>query len=304
MRPHAPMLVPGLCPGPASHACADEVFLKGGGRISGQILSRTEDSVAVNVGAGIITVPMSSVLRIEEKRSVLDDYDERVAALRADRASDWLELAKWAASQGLGTQARRAYEKVVASIAEHRRGPGAVLLTVALGDGQEATGPWATCPSRASGYRPPSGMPSFASATPLGRRSSRGSMRNGAREMPRPAQPQPRRVHAKRKPRRPGTRWSSRTGGARGVKCRRNAITRAGRHRDPRWAAGLPADYAWLSQPLGVWPSQTLGVWPSQTLGVWPSSPPVKRSGPKATPPPGGSPSGPPARPPTRPRPR
>ena len=61
-----------LLPSPAR---ADEVFLKGGGKLSGRILSRTESSVQVDVGAGIITVPMASVVRIEEKRSVLDDYE-------------------------------------------------------------------------------------------------------------------------------------------------------------------------------------------------------------------------------------
>ena len=46
-------------------ALADEVLLKGGGKISGRILSRTDTAVQVDVGAGIITVPMASVLSIE-----------------------------------------------------------------------------------------------------------------------------------------------------------------------------------------------------------------------------------------------
>ena len=37
--------------------CADEVFLKGGGRLSGKITSRTATSVEVDVGAGKIAVP-------------------------------------------------------------------------------------------------------------------------------------------------------------------------------------------------------------------------------------------------------
>jgi len=95
-------------------ASADEVFLKGGGKISGRILSRTDTAVQVDVGAGIITVPMASVERIEQKRSVLDDYEERAARLKDADTQGWLQLARWSLSQGLGTQARRAYEHVLA----------------------------------------------------------------------------------------------------------------------------------------------------------------------------------------------
>jgi len=52
-------------------ASADEVFLKGGGRRSGRVVSRSAEKVEVDVGAGRIAVPASSVLRIEEGRSPL-----------------------------------------------------------------------------------------------------------------------------------------------------------------------------------------------------------------------------------------
>ena len=94
-------------------AHADDVFLKGGARISGRLLSRTATSVEVDVGVGYVTVPMSSVDRIEARRTPLDDYYERAASLgRADGAS-WLQLGTWATSQGLGTQARTAFEQVL-----------------------------------------------------------------------------------------------------------------------------------------------------------------------------------------------
>ena len=96
-------------------AGADDVILKGGGRVSGRILSRTDKAVEVDVGAGTITVPMTSVVRIDQKRSPLDDYYERAAALRADDAAGWLALGKWASSEGLGSQARSAFENVVAA---------------------------------------------------------------------------------------------------------------------------------------------------------------------------------------------
>jgi hypothetical protein len=93
---------------------ADDIFLKGGGKVSGRILSRTEKSVEVDVGAGTVVLPMTSVVRIEEKRSALDEYHDRARALAAGDVNGWLQLARWASGQGLGTQARTAYEQVLA----------------------------------------------------------------------------------------------------------------------------------------------------------------------------------------------
>jgi hypothetical protein len=110
---------------------ADDVILKGGGKVSGRILSRTATSVEVDVGAGTVTVPMSSVVRIDARRSVLDDYHERAEQLAAKDGQGWLQLAKWASSQGLGTQARMAYERVLAvdpGNAEANQGLGRVQL--------------------------------------------------------------------------------------------------------------------------------------------------------------------------------
>lgn len=110
---------------------ADDVILKGGGKVSGRILSRTATSVEVDVGAGTVTVAMSSVVRIDARRSVLDDYYERAEKLAADDRQGWLQLAKWASSQGLGTQARTAYEHVLEldpGNAEANQGLGRVQL--------------------------------------------------------------------------------------------------------------------------------------------------------------------------------
>jgi len=93
---------------------ADVVFLKSGGKLEGRIVERTETSVEIDIGAGSLTLPMTNVDRIEEGRSPLDDYDERAGALGANDRDGWLELARWASGEGLGTQSRRAYERVLA----------------------------------------------------------------------------------------------------------------------------------------------------------------------------------------------
>jgi hypothetical protein len=96
-------------------ASADEVFLKSGGKLSGRIVSRTATSVEVDVGAGRISVPASSVLRIEEGRSPLQEYEERAGKIAAGDAAGWVALGEWADARGLGTQAREAYNRALAA---------------------------------------------------------------------------------------------------------------------------------------------------------------------------------------------
>jgi hypothetical protein len=95
-------------------AAADEVFLKSGGQLSGRIVSRTDSMIEVDVGAGRITVPTSSVVRIEEGRSPLHEYEERAGRLAPGDAAGWLDLGDWASAQVLGTQAREAYNRALA----------------------------------------------------------------------------------------------------------------------------------------------------------------------------------------------
>jgi hypothetical protein len=104
------VLLLGLLIGAPSSSRADVVFLKSGGKLEGRIVQQTETSVEVNIGAGSLTLPMSSVDRIEEGRSRLDEYDDRAAALDPNDRDGWLELARWASRAGLGTQSRRAYQ--------------------------------------------------------------------------------------------------------------------------------------------------------------------------------------------------
>jgi tetratricopeptide (TPR) repeat protein len=92
---------------------ADVVFLKSGGKLEGRIVQQTETSVEVDIGAGSLTLPMSSVDRIEKGHSQLDEFDERAAALDPYDRDGWLQLAHWASRAGLGTQSKRAYQHVL-----------------------------------------------------------------------------------------------------------------------------------------------------------------------------------------------
>jgi hypothetical protein len=102
-------------------ACADEIFLKSGGQLSGRVVSRTESAVEIDVGAGRIKVPASSVVRIEEGRSAFEDYEERARALAPGDAAGWQALGDWASARGLGTQAREAWERALQAAPEDPR---------------------------------------------------------------------------------------------------------------------------------------------------------------------------------------
>lgn len=91
---------------------ADEVHLRGGGRLTGQILAQTESDVTIDIGAGSMTVPMSTVVGIDRSTSPLQEYRERVASMSAGDIEEWRKLARWATGQGLSAQARDAYQVV------------------------------------------------------------------------------------------------------------------------------------------------------------------------------------------------
>ena len=97
----------------AAPLLADDVYLRGGGQITGTIVERTTDSVRVDVGGGTLTVRMSSVVRIEETVSPLQEYRARAARIPEGDVEAWRKLARWATSGALGTMASQAWSKVV-----------------------------------------------------------------------------------------------------------------------------------------------------------------------------------------------
>lgn len=122
------MLVLALATTPA---LGDELFLKGGGRITGEIVKETEAAVTVDIGAGTMTVKKSSVVRVERSASPLQDYRAQAASLAPEDVEGWRKLGRWAAGQGLNTQAREAFTQVKAIVpddTEANRALGLVLL--------------------------------------------------------------------------------------------------------------------------------------------------------------------------------
>ena len=100
----------------AGPVLADDVILRGGGQITGEIVERTEDFVTVDIGGGTITAKTSSIVRIEENRSPLQEYRERAAGIEAGDTEAWRELGRWAKRNALSIQAQEAYVNVIESL--------------------------------------------------------------------------------------------------------------------------------------------------------------------------------------------
>jgi hypothetical protein len=112
-------------------ALADDVYLKGGGQITGQIVDHTDAWVTVDIGGGTITAKMSSVVKIDTNESPLQEYRRRAAQIPAGDAEAWRELARWAKSYSLSTQVRQAYREVLKTLPddeEANTATGAVKL--------------------------------------------------------------------------------------------------------------------------------------------------------------------------------
>jgi hypothetical protein len=133
----------------AGIAEADEVYLKGGGRLVGVIVERSAQSVLMDVGPGQVSVPLARVDHVVSGPSPLAIYRERAARLARTDVESWLDLAAWAADRELTTQSREAYEHVL------RIDPRNATAHLALGH-VSVSGQWMTLDEsyRARGYVP------------------------------------------------------------------------------------------------------------------------------------------------------
>jgi len=107
------MLATALLGATVSWSAADEVLLKGGGRIVGEVLDRNPREVTIDVGPGTVKLPMDRVDRIVGSSSRLSEFRSRAARLNPGDVQGWLALAAWADQNDLRTQAREAWEHVL-----------------------------------------------------------------------------------------------------------------------------------------------------------------------------------------------
>jgi hypothetical protein len=96
----------------AGAASADEVYLRSGGRLTGEVVQRTAEVLILEAEPGRITLPASYVVRVVTGPSDLSLFRERAGRLANDDVGGWLALARWARERGLLTAARQAFEHV------------------------------------------------------------------------------------------------------------------------------------------------------------------------------------------------
>ena len=128
------VLLLAACPG---IALADEVYLKGGAKFSGRIEQQTDAMVTINIGDGVVGVPMARVDRIVKGSSPLDEYDARAKTLAETDSAGWRTLGRWASQQGLSAQSREAYQKVLLHVPDDPEARGALGF-------QQVDGRWMT----------------------------------------------------------------------------------------------------------------------------------------------------------------
>jgi hypothetical protein len=91
---------------------ADEIQLRGGGRLTGSIVEETSDNVTIDIGSGKMTVPSSSVVKIDRSTSPLQEYRARASKLKESDTDSWRQLGRWASGKGLSAQAEEAFRHV------------------------------------------------------------------------------------------------------------------------------------------------------------------------------------------------
>jgi hypothetical protein len=112
----------------AAATSADEVWLKGGGRLVGDVISKSATTVVLEVGPGTVKLPLSRVDRIVSSTVALTEYRERASKLSARDVAGWTALAEWAELKDLRTQSREAWRRVLSA------DPGNAIAHTALGD--------------------------------------------------------------------------------------------------------------------------------------------------------------------------
>jgi len=122
-----PLLLPLLTL--AVPAFADDVYLVNGRKFEGVIAETSGSQVRIQMQGGTLSLPKDQVLRIEQGESSLAEYLHRKEALKknpAARASEWLELARWARGKQLD-QATREAALAAAALDPKLEGLGTIL---------------------------------------------------------------------------------------------------------------------------------------------------------------------------------
>ncbi len=96
-----------------SFSTADVLHLKTGGQLEGVVTRETPASITIDVSMGQVSVPRSSVLRIERKEGALSEYRSRLAAIDPRDPRAWADLARFASRNNLRSESRAMWAGVL-----------------------------------------------------------------------------------------------------------------------------------------------------------------------------------------------
>ncbi|MEK7865953.1 MAG: hypothetical protein AAB434_04665 [Planctomycetota bacterium] len=122
-------------------AGADEVYLKNGSVIEGDVAERGE-RVEVTTGGGVLTLERSQVERIVRKESRADDYARRAAEVREGDVEGHRELARWCEEQGLYVERRKEYEAILGASPDDAQAREALGFVKVMGRWIEVSERW------------------------------------------------------------------------------------------------------------------------------------------------------------------
>ena len=92
---------------------ADVLHMKRGGRLEGILVGETATTITLDVGMGRVSVPRSSVERIERRQSTLSEYRTRLDSIPPGDVNSYADLARFASNHGLNSEARLLWARVV-----------------------------------------------------------------------------------------------------------------------------------------------------------------------------------------------
>lgn len=120
-------------------AAADVFHLDRDRTIEGRLLGEEAGYYRIRTLEGVISLPIASVREVERGPSVIDEYDQRLAALNADSADEQAALGLWCREQGMAGDSRRHIERAIAINPQHaeaRRALGYVRVAGLWIDGR------------------------------------------------------------------------------------------------------------------------------------------------------------------------
>jgi len=98
---------------------ADVVHLANGGKIEGKVTD-LGDRLKIEHRYGSLTVPKTSVTKIEKKTSLKEEYEAKLAKIDAKDADARVALGRWLRDKGWGSQALKEYGKALEIDPDHR----------------------------------------------------------------------------------------------------------------------------------------------------------------------------------------